>query len=361
MTRTADPSQPSAAAVNRSWQAVARLYHAWFTGLILCVVTRRDPAAAAALMFRIMRRQHHATFLPGLAKLGLLGLPHAVAAAQYHYLSNLIGGVRVEYMPETERKAWVRYAPPRWVWQGTAICGIPPAVSTAMLRAWHGHNGVSLGNPRLGFVCTKQTVDGQDGLEGYYLEYDRDLEPEERVRFARDEEAPRFDPAKAPVLPGADWPAERLAKAERNYAMEYARSALSALVTLFGPAEARHLGGTAAYLIGMQFYDECRGLLGQDGAGAEGFAAFFAAMAAGQDDEVTVGTAADGAVTIRQTGWRLLRGLEHPHAAMLPIWNGLWEGCLAAHDRFLRWQTDTAELDGGGAAFAWRILPRPPR
>ena len=30
----------------------------------------------------------------------------------------------------------------------------------------------SLGNPKLGFVCTKQSVDGQDGLEGYYYEYD---------------------------------------------------------------------------------------------------------------------------------------------------------------------------------------------
>ena len=42
-------------------------------------------------------------------------VPQAVAAAQYHYLSNLIGGVRVEYMPECDRKAWVRYAPIRAV------------------------------------------------------------------------------------------------------------------------------------------------------------------------------------------------------------------------------------------------------
>ena len=263
-------------------------------------------------------------------------------------------------MPECDRKAWVRYAPPRWVWQGTAICAIPSEVSRAMLRAWHGHNGVSLGNPRLGFVCTKQTVDGQDGLEGYYLEYDHDLEPDERVRFARDEEAPPFDPAKAPALAAADWPPERLAKAERNYAMEYARSALSALVELFGPAEARHLGGTAATLIGMQYYDECRTLLGQQGSGPAGFAEFFAAMAAGQGDAVTVDNVADGGVGIRQSGWRLLRGMEHPHEAVFPIWNALWEGCLAAHDRFLRWHVDHIDL-ASPPGFAWRITARPPR
>src|SRR5687767_5547505 len=46
--------------------------------------------------------------------------PPAVAAAQYHYLSNWIGGVHVEYMYESDRKAWIRYPPPRWIWQGTA-------------------------------------------------------------------------------------------------------------------------------------------------------------------------------------------------------------------------------------------------
>jgi hypothetical protein len=34
-----------------------------------------------------------------------------------------------------------------------------------MLRGWHANNGVVLNNPRLGFVCTGQTVDGQPGLK----------------------------------------------------------------------------------------------------------------------------------------------------------------------------------------------------
>ena len=105
------------------WRAVSKLYHAWFTGLILMVVTRRGASAGEAFLFRIFRRQHLATFLAGLKKLGLEELPPAVRAARYHYLSNSIGGVRVEYMYESDRKAWIRYPPPRWIWYGPAICG----------------------------------------------------------------------------------------------------------------------------------------------------------------------------------------------------------------------------------------------
>ena len=123
----------------RGWRAVEDIYHAYLTGLILTTVTRRDRAAAADLVFRIFRRQHLEKFLPGLEKLGLRGLPDAVACAQYHYLSNHLGGVRVEYVYESDRKAWVRYVPPRWIWMGTAICAAPTEASRAMLRAWHAH------------------------------------------------------------------------------------------------------------------------------------------------------------------------------------------------------------------------------
>lgn len=170
-------------AERRAWDAVAEWYHAFFTGIVLSTVTRRGPADAAELVFRIFRRQQQRLFLPGLRKLGIDGLPPAVASAQYHYLSNALGGVSVEYMPETDRKAWVRYAPPRWIWHGTAICAVPGVVNRAMLRGWHAHNGVALGNLRLGFVCTGQTVEGQPGLEGYYQEHDHDLAPEDRLRF----------------------------------------------------------------------------------------------------------------------------------------------------------------------------------
>src|SRR6476469_10538391 len=80
------------------WRSVADLYHAFFTGLILTVVTRRGTSDAAEFVFRVFRRQQQERFLPGLEKLGLNHRPPAVAAAQYHYLSDWIGGGSVEYI-----------------------------------------------------------------------------------------------------------------------------------------------------------------------------------------------------------------------------------------------------------------------
>ena len=152
---------------------------------------------------------------------GSIHLPPAVAAAQYHYLSNWIGGVHVEYMYETDRKAWIRYPPPRWIWRGTAICGVPGEVSRAMLRGWHANNGVALGDLKLGFVCTKQSVDGQDGLEGYYCEYDHPLELDQRLVFARHLEAPLFDPADRAGLAG-----RKLAKAAAGKGLSQLRDGI---------------------------------------------------------------------------------------------------------------------------------------
>ncbi len=333
------------AASPAGYKAVAKLYNALMTGLVLTLVTQRDAEAARRFVFAHFRRQHLEKFLPGLKKLGLDGLPHAMACAQYHYFSNALGGVKTEYMPETDRKAWVRYPPPRWIWQGAAICAVPRAVNEAMLHGWHGHNGVSLGNPRLGFVCTGQTVNGDPGLEGYYCEYDHDLAPDERVRFVQDESAPRFDPARAPKLESASWPAERLLKVERSYAMEYVRSMLPSMVDVFGVAEAQALVGRAARLIGLQYYDEMASLLGIGGNGAGDFAALLAGMAAAQGEDV----ARDGDSVV-QSGWRLMDNVESGEA-MFGAWNALWQGALAVHNRDLNLVTERR-----GDGIAWRIV-----
>lgn len=327
-----------------AWDAVGDWYHAWFTGIVLTAVSRRGARDAARLVFGIFRRQQRERFLPGLEKLGIAHLPPAVAAARYHYLSNAIGGVGVEYVEDSPRKAWIRYPPPRWVWPGAAICGIPSEVNAAMLRGWHANNGVMLGRPRLGFVCTGQTVDGQPGLEGYYIEHDRDLAPEERLRFARGERMPRFDPAAAPRLPAADWPAERIAKAKRGYAMEYARTALQEAVALFGPMEGGHLLGLAARLVAMQHYAGTAQALG-----AADFAAFMVAMAAAEGDAADAAPQADGSILVTRRGCALMRGVADPHPAMLAAWEELLVGALAAADRF-------ATLERV-APLAWRIRP----
>lgn len=190
-----------------AYRAVGTIYNALMTALILGLITRRGEATARDYVFRHFRHQHLEKFLPGLQKLGLADQPDAPACALYHYHSNALGGVKTGYLRENDRKAWVRYPPPRWIWRGTAIAAVPHSVSAAMLHGWHGHNGVSLGNPGLGFVCTGMTVDGMPGLEGYYLDYDRPIAEHERVRFAYGtEEMPRVDWQRQPALETASWP-----------------------------------------------------------------------------------------------------------------------------------------------------------
>jgi hypothetical protein len=331
-----------------AFKAIAKLYNALMTGVVLTLVSQRDAEAARRFVFGHFRRQHLEKFLPGLAKLRLDGLPHAVACAQYHYFSNALGGVKTEYVRESDIKAWVRYPPPRWIWQGTAICGVPREVNEAMLHGWHGHNGVSLGNPRLGFVCTGQTVEGAPGLEGYYFEYDHVLSPEERVRFA-DERAPRFDPAAAPKLDSATWPEERLRKVERSYAMEYVRSLLPTMIELFGAAEAEALVGRAARLIGLQFYEETAAMLDVAGDDAAAFGAYFGALQRAQGEDVRIETDGGSCVLV-QSGWRLMAGVAPAGDAAFRAWNALWEGALAAHNRDLKLDSRVTAV-----GVAWRI------
>ena len=111
--------------------------------------SREGQDVAGEWSFNLFRRQHHEKFRSSLDKLGLTGLSDAVVAARYHYLSNLIGGVEVEYV-ESDTKAWVRFPHPRWIYMGTAICGIPDTVGQGYVRGWYGQNGVSLKNPNSG-------------------------------------------------------------------------------------------------------------------------------------------------------------------------------------------------------------------
>ncbi|MGE3581312.1 MAG: hypothetical protein AB7J28_07855 [Hyphomonadaceae bacterium] len=178
--------------------AQAELHHQYLVGLELMVATREGPRATGDWMFRLFRRQHEEKFLSSFAKLGLEGLPHAVACARYHVLSNNMGGVGVEYMEEGPKKAWVRFRYPRWMYAGAAICGVPIEASRGFLEGWYAQNGVSLGNPRLGFVCVSEDMTGEFGLCGYFKEFDRDLRAEERLQFAPGERPPLSIPPNSP-------------------------------------------------------------------------------------------------------------------------------------------------------------------
>jgi len=340
---TSNPNAPDPSNDTAAWSAIGELYHRFLTGLVLALVSRQGTARATEVVYRTFRRQHLELFLPGLTKLGLDGLPPAVACAQYHVLSNALGGVRVEWIPESETKSWVRYLPPRWIFDGTALCGVPTEVSRAMLRGWHGHNGQSLGNDHLGFVATMQTTDGQPGLEGYYIEEDSPLALDDRVRFR-----PGERPAAAPEpLPNPTWSDERLAKVERNYSVAYVRSILPEMAAVLGPADAAAVGRIAGRQIGMQFHSA---VMAQLAGGGAPFEQRFARLLAAHGSRVAVES--DGRLV------RLVRSeLFESHAApsIFEAWNGVWEG-MAAMEGLRPMVTERLDLGDPSTIWEFRSL-----
>ncbi|HMN83987.1 MAG TPA: hypothetical protein PKA20_29215 [Burkholderiaceae bacterium] len=381
-------SRQPAAEVDPAIGAQEQLHHACLLGLQLKVSMQLGPQVVGDWMFRLFRRQHLEKFLSSFDKLGLTGLPHAVACARYHVLSNDIGGVAVEYIEENDRKAWVRFRYPRWMYDGPTICGVPVEVSRGFLNGWYAHNGVSLGNPRLGFVCVSEDMTGEFGFCGYFREYDEPLAEHERLRFARDERPPPFDPARQPAPPSAQWPADRLAKAARNYAIEYVRNGIVELAKVAGVAAVREHAGLAARLIGMQYRRVTAERIGAIDGGAAQAADYLARMFRGMGDQARVlpaggtamqhaaaqgtaaqGTAAQGAaaagaavqgaaagqpadapgagaVQVLQQGLRIVRGLPAGEARLLfDCWQQLWVGALRSHAAICELQV--AALDGG--------------
>lgn len=330
--------------------AQAHLHHAYLLGLQLMISTRKGPAVMGDWMFRLFRRQHLDKFLASFDKLGLTGLPHAVACARYHVLSNNMGGVGVEYMEENDRKAWVRFRYPRWMYDGPTVCGVPVEVSRGFLNGWYAHNGVSLGNPRLGYVCVSEDMTGEFGLCGYFREYDHDLADDERLQFAKGELPPPFDPAAQPAPPADQWNELRLAKANRNYAMDYIRNGLVELAGVIGEAETRSLGGLAARLIGAQYFTATAGMIGAEDGGVDAAADYLAQMFEGMGDRVSRSVQADGAEVL-QDGLRIVRGLPADEAdIVLDCWSELWQGAMNAQREL---KTLTRARDGNSVI--WRI------
>ena len=333
--------------------AQADLHHQYFLGLQLIVAVEESKQTVFDWMFRLFRRQHEDKFLSSFEKLGLAGQPHAVACAKYHVLSNGMGGVAVEYMEESDTKAWVRFRYPRWMYAGPAICGIPVEASRGFLHGWYAQNGVSLGNPRLGYVCVSEDVTGQFGLCGYFKEYDHDLADDERLQFAPDERPPAFDAAAQPAPPASEWSEERLAKANRNYAMEYVRNGLRALIEVVGQPRALHLAKHAARLTGLQNYAAMARAVSAEDAGPEAAAHFLADMLQGMGDACEVQPLDHGGFTVVQDGLRIVRGLEDDLAVdLLTCWNELWRGAIHAHRTFM-----TVTCERQSDAQVWTIRP----
>ncbi len=311
-------------------RAQAHIHHAYLLGLQLMISTNHDNEIVKAWMFKLFRRQHLDKFLSSFEKLGLSDLPHAVACAKYHVLSNNLGGVGVEYMYESDQKAWVRFRYPRWMYHGPTICGVPIGVSRGFLEGWYAHNGVSLNNPRLGYVCVSEDMTGEFGLCGYFKEYDHDLEDHERLQFAKGEIPPPFDPAEQPQVPQDEWDEARLEKANRNYAMNYIRNGISELVQVIGEQETKSLASRAAKLIGLQYFPETAEIIDVPEGDLEAAALYLSKMFSGMGDQVTLTYRADS-IEIQQTGLRIIRDLPEQEASLLfDCWSEIWVGAMSS-------------------------------
>ncbi|MEO0608571.1 MAG: hypothetical protein AAFY82_10100 [Pseudomonadota bacterium] len=333
--------------------AQADLHHQYFLGLQLMVAVEAGKSTVYEWMFRLFRRQHEEKFLSSFEKLGLAGDPDAIACAKYHVLSNGIGGVAVEYMEESETKAWVRFRYPRWMYAGPAICGIPVEASRGFLHGWYAQNGVSLGNPRLGYVCVSEDVTGQFGLCGYFKEYDHDLSPETRLQFAPDERPPDFDPAAQPEPPATDWSEARLAKANRNYALAYIRNGLHALTQVIGKDRTLELGQRAARLTGLQQFPALAETIGAKDGDLSDAAAFLTKILPGMGDACEVRAQTETVYTLEQTGLRIARGLEGvDREILLRCWTELWRGALQS----MRVRYDL-EAEISGDHVVWTVRP----
>ncbi|MGE0718068.1 MAG: hypothetical protein AB7P02_21655 [Alphaproteobacteria bacterium] len=227
----------------------------------LTAITLREKGETAFLQtwFDTLRSHQTTHYIDGLRKLGIRDdEPPAVKACKYHYFTNLIGGLRMEYIEESPRKCWIRYLAPMWTYAGVAMLAMPPHTRRTMGSAWHPRNGQMMGTPNLQYVRTKTIIEGDPYDEGYWLEHDRPLAPEETLLFKVEIRTPEFDPAKAPRLDPALWPEERMLKARPKFAGGYVARLLTVLLQKFGLASTSYIASQTMRCLAIQYIHEVK-------------------------------------------------------------------------------------------------------
>lgn len=256
------------------------------------VMILREKGLEALIRFKlvILGQHQEGHYMDGLKKLGIHNDPPAVAAAKYHYLSNIIGGCTLEYAEESPKKAWIRYTYPNPWFHGSALLAVPASVQRTVFAAWHAKNAEKMGCPRLGYVCTKVWQDGEPYDEGYFIEYDRNIGPNEAVRYDSVTKTPEFDPAKAPQLDPKEWPEERVLRAKRKYAGAFVRTTAKALWNVYGLSQTCYMIQQSLALLAVQNLGEMRERMGHTGNGFEGVVGFLDHMLRAREDDYTVET-----------------------------------------------------------------------
>jgi len=227
----------------------------------LTAITYREKGEPAFLdtWFQTLRSHQNVHYIDGLKKLGISDdEPPAVKACKYHYLTNQIGGLNMEYIEESPKKCWIRYLAPMWTYSGIALLAMPAHTRRTMSRAWHPRNGEMMGCDRLQYVRTKTIMEGDPYDEGYWIEHDRPLASEETLLFKIEIRTPEFDPDNAPKLDPEVWPAERVYKARPKFGGGYVNRIITVLLSKFGLDSTCYIIGQTMRCLAIQYIHELK-------------------------------------------------------------------------------------------------------
>ncbi len=252
-----------------------RLWGRMFSGLTAITYREKGRQAVHNLWHEVLTSHQDERYHEGLVKLGIDKDPPAVAAAKYHYYTNLIAGLSMEYAEESTRKVWVRYTAPMWTYDGVAVMAMPSDLRRTILGSWHPRNGEMMGCPRLGWVATKFIMEGDPYDEGYFIEHDHDLKPDECYRIEHVTTSPPHNPTQAPELDATEWPEARLARARRNFSSRYFRSTVEVLFRQVGEGATLNLIHQTMRMLANQYTHELSEKLDRQGHSARDIAKFF--------------------------------------------------------------------------------------
>ncbi|MFT4068311.1 hypothetical protein [Paraburkholderia sp.] len=284
-----DPTAPDAARC----ALACRLWQLQFSALNLITYREKGAAELGHLWRGLLGASSQSQFLRGLEKLGIDSSgPPAVVAGKYHFFTNLIGGLHMQYIEESQSRVWNRNLGPMWAFPGLSMLSIPSTIRREIMGIWHPNDGALLGSARLGWVITKTMTEGHPYDEGYFFEYPYDLRTDERVRYEVAGRTPECIVSEQPKLDAILWPQARVLKARRRYVGSYFKAAFESLVARHGETVAQYLLAQSQRCLAVQFTGALMKSQAIEGSGAAAYGAFVSSLltACEQDHEIVTST-----------------------------------------------------------------------
>lgn len=247
-----------------------------WSGLHIVTLREKGDPALHKLWLRLLAAHQGEKYREGLRKLGIgENEPPAVIAAKYHYFTNIMGGLKMDYVEESPKKVWIRYLSPMWTYPGVSMLAVPTNIRRTGFSGWHPHNGKLMGCKRLGWVATKFITEGYPCDEGYFIEYDHDLAPGEEMRYEVVQKTPECDRSKLPTLDPTLWPEERQLKAHRNWSKGYVKTTIEQLQLMYGENITNFIVSEVMRGLAIQYADQFRTELGLTDKSAKSIAMVF--------------------------------------------------------------------------------------